>query len=161
MPGTQPSTVPGGRWRLLLMADLGPLISRKKGLGLRAAEVCPRHIQPMVAKCLVATIHARFLHCCRSWPDSACLLCRVWCHGGRDHHLCECVRVHCELPACEPTHSHRPSHAPELLTAPRCPSSARLHQLHMTGQEHRSPALSLLCRAAQMACLAMGQPVMG
>ncbi|XP_036154698.1 metallophosphoesterase domain-containing protein 1 isoform X2 [Myotis myotis] len=42
----------------------------------------------------------------------------VRCHGGWDHHLCECVRVHRELPAREPTHRHRPAHAPELLTAP-------------------------------------------
>ncbi|XP_035121350.2 metallophosphoesterase domain-containing protein 1 isoform X1 [Callithrix jacchus] len=62
----------------------------------------------------------------RLWPHPR----RVWCHGRWDDHLCERVRMHCELPAREPTHSHRPPHTPELLTAPHCPSPARPRQLH-------------------------------
>ncbi|XP_006177573.2 metallophosphoesterase domain-containing protein 1 isoform X1 [Camelus ferus] len=45
-----------------------------------------------------------------------------WRHGRWDDHLCECICVHRELPTCESTHSHRPPHTPELLTAPAAPA---------------------------------------
>uniref|UniRef100_A0A2I3TSL0 Uncharacterized protein n=1 Tax=Pan troglodytes TaxID=9598 RepID=A0A2I3TSL0_PANTR len=74
------------------------------------------------------------------WPHPR----RVWCHGRWDDHLCECVRMHCELPAREPTHSHRPPHTPELLTAPHCPCPARPCQLHRPGPATVPSMLSCL-----------------
>nr|XP_015005906.2 metallophosphoesterase domain-containing protein 1 isoform X1 [Macaca mulatta]XP_028683454.1 metallophosphoesterase domain-containing protein 1 isoform X1 [Macaca mulatta] len=68
----------------------------------------------------------------------------VWCHGRWDDHLCECVRMHCELPAREPAHSHRPPHTPELLTDPHCPSPAHLCQLHRPGPATVPSILSCL-----------------
>uniref|UniRef100_F6WJR2 Calcineurin-like phosphoesterase domain-containing protein n=1 Tax=Ornithorhynchus anatinus TaxID=9258 RepID=F6WJR2_ORNAN len=45
------------------------------------------------------------------WPHPR----RLRRHGRRDHHLRECVRLHCQLPARQPPHRHRPAHSPQLL----------------------------------------------
>ena len=122
-----------------------------KSLCFMVSVARPRHLQSLVAECPLTTTLTRPPSLLRSWCHlsaltAVCLLARVWSHGGWDNHLCECICVHRELPAREPTHSHRPPHTPELLTAPTAPVlPTRISYVHLAESTDLQPPF-LSCR---------------